>query len=286
MIGMNSMIDSYVLDNDQLLDKEKSFINRNIPATYENRFAWRAMGFALANNELEDEAISYWQKSQGILDEFLLYGENEWKSRNYQDALFWYNRAIRIDTDAEVDWIKVGRTCQLHDPESNTKACTQFLDRNAQNFLVDPDFTFDSPARPWRYSNTEEVQNEIINCPDNNDQRCAQVKVISSRELISGASWYQCLHIGPGMKYRFSSWLKINTDDSGRWRPLYYAGAINGIQQGTSAGDQFGSTDWEKWEIEFIAPSYDNNRACFHPIRIHSEGEAYIYNPLLTVINE
>ena len=120
MVKMSSLIDSNVININQLLEKEKSFINHNIPATYEDRFAWRAMGFALANNELEDEAISYWQKSQGILHEFLLYGENEWKSRNYKDALFWYNRAIRIDTDAEVDWIKVGRTCQLHDPESPT----------------------------------------------------------------------------------------------------------------------------------------------------------------------
>jgi len=67
----------------------------NLDAT--NRGAWRGLGFALAAQRREDEAVAAWRTAGGIGEEFVQWGEAMRKVRRTAEALAWYERAARVE---------------------------------------------------------------------------------------------------------------------------------------------------------------------------------------------
>jgi tetratricopeptide (TPR) repeat protein len=59
--------------------------------------SWRGLGFALAAQGREDEAIAAWQNVDGIADDLILLGEQARESQYYTEALRWYQRATLVE---------------------------------------------------------------------------------------------------------------------------------------------------------------------------------------------
>jgi tetratricopeptide (TPR) repeat protein len=72
--------------------------------------ACRGLGFALAAQGREDEAIAAWQAVEGIAWEFVWQGGQAWIAGQYQDALTWYKRAVRIEPGLGDAWYYMGLT--------------------------------------------------------------------------------------------------------------------------------------------------------------------------------
>src|SRR5690606_30267640 len=91
-----------------------------------------------------------------------------------------------------------------------------------------------------------------------------------------GASWQQCLYLLDEGHYRFSVMLRVELIGSGEWRPLYYQGDIAGQPRGFWPSTEEGSTDWMYWEEAFALPTFDDNRVCFHPVRLEGQGQVWL----------
>jgi hypothetical protein len=112
---------------------------------------------------------------------------------------------------------------------------------------------------------------------------CAKIKTTQG-DLERYPSWVQCLQLPSGHTYRFSAWLKVQTEPGMKWRPLYYQGELDGTTKGYWPGTQQGSIDWAYWEQEFILPPFEDGQVCFHPIRLESAGTAWFYDARLTLV--
>jgi hypothetical protein len=207
-----------------------------------------------------------------------------WRANRYEEALGWYDWAIQVGPGEGLDWLKIGQNCQRSPTALESTVCNLFLARNDDNWFIDTDFTLESIV-PWRFAYSEQALHDVVDCPGVPGQKCAHIRV-GDMHLESGASWHQCIRLQPDKKYRFSVWLRVETHKRGKWRPLYYQGKIDGRWYGDWLGDQYGVTDWAYYEQVFTAPEFETNYACFHPVRLHDDGEIWFYDPKLVVSND
>ena len=234
-------------------------------------------------------AMIYWQQGEDIkaqekwravdfsANEFLAFARYS-HFLNSQTSLPWYYLLERLEPDDPRLWLDVGLICQQQ-PEKD-EICQRFLEFNDHNWLVDPEIIFDRAA--WRFNRKPIVIYEIESCPDMEDKLCLNLEVPDPAPE-GGTSWQQCMYVEAGATYRFSTWLKINTEYDGTWRPLYFQGDVNGRPSGHWPSTEAGSTDWQLREYTFTMPTFDNSRACFHPVHMQSSGNAWFYNPSLKV---
>jgi len=74
----------------------------------ENRFAWWGLGFTLAAQKREEEAMTAWQTGDGMVEEFTQRGEALRAARQYEEALAWYERAAVLAPDSAKPWYYKG----------------------------------------------------------------------------------------------------------------------------------------------------------------------------------
>lgn len=63
-----------------------------------NQSAWRGLGFALAIQEKENDAVFAWHFADATIVDIIGWGEWARESRQYTDSLAWYERAIMFDS--------------------------------------------------------------------------------------------------------------------------------------------------------------------------------------------
>jgi tetratricopeptide (TPR) repeat protein len=73
-----------------------------------SRSAWRGLGFALAAQGREDEALNVWRSAGDIDAEFIQRGEQAHRAKRYQEALVWYERAAVLAPDLAAPWHNMG----------------------------------------------------------------------------------------------------------------------------------------------------------------------------------
>ena len=73
-----------------------------------NASAHRGLGFALAAQGRDDEAIAAWQAAEGIAEEFIQRGEQARSAKNYEEALVWYERATMVEPRSGDPWYYAG----------------------------------------------------------------------------------------------------------------------------------------------------------------------------------
>ena len=132
----------------------------------------------------------------------------------------------------------------------------------------------------WRFNRREGVIYRIGKCPGLPGENCATL-IIGDIVPPKGASWQQCVALEPGQEYVFSAWIKVDALDEVRWRPLYYQGSLEGEAWGRSRGHRSGSVDWHYEEHSFVAPDFDEHRACFHPVHLQGRGQIWFYEASL-----
>lgn len=229
----------------------------------------------------KQRSIREWQAAGMTGTDLMDLAEESARARRYLDALWWYNLVEELQPSDPKLWLGVGRICKIY--PMIDQICVSFLLQNQQNWLVDPGFVLGSTG--WYTNRQEDAVYEVGDCPDLAGIKCARVAIA---DVIpkNGASWYQCLRLFPGQEYRFAAWIKVEADTDGRWRPLYYQGDIDGEPRGHWPGNQTGPMDWKWWERIFVAPAFDDNLACFHPLHLESRGQAWFHSATLTLVRQ
>lgn len=241
---------------------------------------WRVQGFLEWLQGNDNEAFNYWKYLNFQANDYIAYGTN-WliRHQNHEEALRWYKLAWILDPSNKLLWKFVGRLCQS---QFKSGICDDFLYHNENNWIVDSTFVFDQAA--WHVNQSKEITHSTGECPERPEHKCAHITTGKVPDLSK--TWYQCLRLEPSQKYRFSSWIRVKASKNTVWRPVYYQGNINEIPKGSWIGDQYGSSEWLYWENVFIAPQFDDNWACFHPVRIGSNAEVWFYEAKLEIIAE
>jgi hypothetical protein len=162
-------------------------------------------------------------------------------------------------------------------------SCQLFLKFHDNNHFVNTDFAYQDLGG-WRVISAEGVRYDSELCPKLDDRRCGVITVIAGASSTS-AGLGQCFEIVPGQMYRYSAWIKVETEPEGIWRPLYLQGTIGGETKGNWPGDQTGSSNWEFQERTYEGQSFDQRMACFYPVRLSSPGRAWLANPSLVPLS-
>ena len=228
-------------------------------------------------------------KASGVSSQELFqWGEHEVSSQSMTPSLVWYDWAVQLDPKNDMPWKKIGKQCQRFDPGLRPEICDLFWSRNSDNFIVDAEFTYPYMFEMWDpYDFTDGTDYGIENCPGIPEKRCASI-TITDPVPEYGAGLYQCLNIQPGKTYRYGVWIEVQTNEQSQWRPLYYQGSVGSATVGKWFTNQFfsGPQTWSYYEFDFVAPVFDGGLACFHPIRLQSEGRAWFHSPELKLIQE
>lgn len=228
----------------------------------------------------DSAAVEKWQQAGFTADDLVAYARN---SSNRVDAMRWYRSVAQVAPDNVDLWLDVGLICQQQ--REKDELCTQFLEYNDQNWLVDPHIEFGRAA--WRSNRREGVEYDIVDCPDLPDGQCVMLS-IGAVVPEHGASWHQCLYLpegAAGQTYRFSTWLKVEVEQDGGWRPLYYQGTIENQTRGFWPSIETSSTDWEYWEQSFEMPDFDDGKVCFHPVRLEDSGQAWFRDAKMVLVS-
>ena len=61
---------------------------------------------------------------------------------------------------------------------------------------------------------------------------------------------------------------------------------MEGEARGNWMGDEQGPSDWRYWERTFVAPIFDDEMACFNPIRLQNAGQAWFYDGEVIALTE
>lgn len=253
---------------------EKKF-NKVISLENNNMSAHRGIGFVYWLTGRDLQALDAWDYVGLTEENYVQYGK---AVDDVDEALRWYSIAELVDPKNPELWLQVGKICQRN--PSVDDICERFLTHNEFNWLVDPEFAFDQTA--WRFNRRDGADYAIVTCPDVPGQKCARVKIYAVTSS-HGTSWAQCLILAPEKKYRFSAWIKVESE--GDWITLYYQGDRNGHPHGVKlGGSHAGVKDWTYFEQEFIAPKFDERRACFHPLRLLALGNAWFHSADLQLV--
>lgn len=240
--------------------------------------ARRGLGLTHALLGQTDRATSSWTSVADAPEWILRYGDARRLAKHRADALNLYKVADRLNIDSLPLWLGVGLLCR--DNWASDALCQRFLEQGMGNLLVDPDLAFG--AKAWRFNRREgDLDFRIEDCPQHDSAvQCARVS-IGTRVPQHGASWHQCVQLTPGDTYLVSAWVRVDTTPEGEWIPLYLQGKVKGRDRGYWPSTQKGSSDWRYWEWEFTAPSLDDGRVCFYPVRLMASGSAWFREPIL-----
>lgn len=240
--------------------------------------ARRGLGLSHALLGQTDDATSSWMSVTDAQAWLIRYGDARRLAKQRLDALSLYRVADRLHMDSPQLWLGVGLVCR--DVWASDALCQRFLEQGVGNLLVDPNLSFGAEA--WRFNRREgDLGFRIEDCPQHDGAaQCARVS-IGAQVPRQGASWHQCVQLTPGETYRVSTWVRVDTTPEGEWIPLYLQGKVNGGDRGYWPSTQKGGSDWRYWEWEFAAPSFDDGRVCFYPLRLMASGSAWFREPVL-----
>ena len=108
------------------LSSAERWLRRAATHAEDNNLAWWALGVALAAGGKEAEAVSAWRAAGLMAQFFIATGEEAWKARRYEEALTWYERAVRLEPGLADGWYHIGVMFQQ---ENQWEQAFQALDR-------------------------------------------------------------------------------------------------------------------------------------------------------------
>ncbi len=226
-----------------------------------------------------DESFALWQKTNVTVQDLIVYANEAARKNDWQLAVNWLLLAERLDSEDAKLWHTIGTVCQ-NDPQLDS-ICERFLRENEQNWLLNSDFLFHRDG--WHVKRVDgfDVDYLVVDCPER-DGLCGYIGA-KTAVPTHGLSWSQCVFVEPEQTYTFSAWIKVDVAPNGAWRPIYFQGKQNSQNHGIGIAEQQGAAAWQFWENTFTMPEFDDSRACFHPIRLLSTGEAWFSDATLRV---
>ncbi len=243
-------------------------------------FDYRNAGYrylAAGNRELAVEAFlaAGWDAH-----DFAAMAEHTYNS-DPDRAIAWLALAAAAAPDDLRLLSRLGQRCRFD--WNRDAACLQFLAQNGDNRFVNPDFAV-ADLDGWQQIDAP-AHYSMESCPDTPTTTCALIQV-NADSSVPPAGLGQCFQVEAGTTYLYAVWLKVMTTSNGTWRPLYFQGIIDGQARGNWQENEQGSSDWRYWERTFVAQSFDDGQACFHPIRLQGGGQAWFYGAKVIALTE
>lgn len=245
-----------------------------------NDSSYRGIALAhLLQGEL-DESLNAWRIVQGTAQDMIIYAEQANRANELDTAVKWLLIAEQLDPNSSELWHTAGEICQK--ATDLDKICGRFLEHNNQNWLINSDFSFRQDDWIVRQVDGYVTNYEVVDCP-NGPGLCGYIGA-ETAVPEHGLSWSQCLKINPDQSYKFSAWIKIDVRPDDEWIPIYSQGVLNAEIKGYWPGTQYGASDWRYWERTFVAPAFEDNQACFYPVRLLSPGQVWFHSATLELI--
>lgn len=142
MLG-RALIDGPDLLVIQTATKAEALLRQSTAYASENCYAWRGLGFALAAQGREGEAIVAWQAAGEMAKEFIEWGTTARKAARYQEALTWYGRAALVEPELRTPWYYIGLTYeQMEEWEQAAEAYREGLQRSVISGIQPSDIYF------------------------------------------------------------------------------------------------------------------------------------------------
>jgi len=88
--------------------RAEELFQRAVAYAPEDQSAWRGLGFALALQGREGEAMAVWRRAGNVAWEFMRRGEKAWEAKRYGEALTWYERAAQAEPEWGDPWYYAG----------------------------------------------------------------------------------------------------------------------------------------------------------------------------------
>jgi len=127
----------------QTVIRAETLLRQSTTYASENRYAWRGLGFALAAQGREDEAITAWQAAGEMAKEFIELGTRARKAKRYQEALDWYEKAALVEPELRAPWYHIGLTYeQMDEWEEAAEAYREGLQRPEMSGIQPSDIYF------------------------------------------------------------------------------------------------------------------------------------------------
>lgn len=260
----------------------------------------KAIAAALTLQDKAEEASRIW-RTTGLSYEVLVnWGEAIRRVKSDHEAAIWFQQAAVLDPDSPLGWLHLGRFCQSF-LSHEVDACKLFLTHERNNWLIDSDFESEKIFTLWNLSQYQFVFSgwfpyelpssttgyAISQCPGLM-KRCGMTRVTVAAPA-NGAGLWQCLHLVVNAQYKFSAWLRVESEQDSKWRPLYFEGNTSEGNRGHWPGGDYqqGASDWQLWEYQFTAPAFvQQGFACFSPIRLEGQGKTWFHSPRLEMITQ
>ena len=94
--------------DDLALAHAEQWLNLATQLDATNASAWRGLGFALATQGQQDEAIAAWKKTNTMWNEAMRWGDIALKEEQARQALQWYQRATALEPQIGDGWYSQG----------------------------------------------------------------------------------------------------------------------------------------------------------------------------------
>jgi tetratricopeptide (TPR) repeat protein len=110
-IGMTALTRALVVSGNsksQTLEQTENLFRQALIFDSRDVSSWRGLGFALAVQGRENEAVVAWQNAGEMVEEFIQRGEQTKKVGQYQEALTWYERAVKVEPGLGNPWYEMG----------------------------------------------------------------------------------------------------------------------------------------------------------------------------------
>lgn len=266
----------------EILNKSQTFFITSLDYDPSNKTNYRGLGWIHHLKGEKQKAVDHWEKLGWTGRDFIQKGDHHQSQGEYEQALTWYDYALMEGQGRISLWIKVGKSCQ--NIYFHGDLCQRVLEKNGHNMILNS--SFQEKMEGWKSHQKPDVGCEIETCPGDKGLQCAHMMIEGDVPAHGAGCWNQCLRIIPGETYQFAADLKVSLDGSGRWRPLYHQGDIDGQPRGNWPGYQTDSSQWSHWEKTFTAGTYDQNWVCFYPVLLEGKGEAWFGDVVLRRIPE
>ncbi len=215
-------------------------------------------------------------------EDILFFADMANRENDLRAASAWLQVAELMEPENGKLWHVSGKVCQKNPGVG--ALCARFLTENEGNWLVNDDFAFGTDGWQPRIEEGFDLHYEIESCPDDGSGLCATMRS-GPMAPEHGLSLSQCITLEPGQAYQFSAWIKSAVDENGEWRPAYIQGEMAGEARGIWPGTQYGPSGWTYWEQTFTMPEFDDDQACFYPVRLLDSGQIWFSQPLLRILD-
>lgn len=255
----------------------------------ERRSAWRGLGFVLVTQGREDEGVTAWQVAGGMAEELVRWGQQVQTAERNQDALAWYNRAVKVDpemSDGRYHLAALSRDLiweQSDRVEYLSEIYEKYVIWNKDDLVVNGGF--ESGSLGWS-SHRPSDKEAIFRIDDSIFAEGKNSGYIKGTTDQYHGGWYHRLFLKEGARYRFSIDLRLEDVQDLQVEVLYWESYADRRRIGHQGQVVSGDVEWAHFETNMQVPRSDKGTVTFYPVLVTGQGQVWIDNVQIVALDD